>query len=147
MWLWFAIFLVVFFAIGQLLAQSNRARITGSAKDVSAAVASGAQVTATNLSTNLQSIAATNKVGVYTLLNLPIGEYSLACSKQGLANYSGRTLAIDQAAHVIFVLKIGARSEAATVTANCLAFAAPNLFRVHSWLCRRTGRCRRQSSG
>lgn len=117
---WLAAFLVLLVAAGEVLAQSDRATISGTVKDISGAVVVGAQVTATHLTTNAQYLAATNTVGAYTLLNLPIGPYSLACSRPGFADYqrSGITLAISQVAQVDIVVRIGATSQTATVNGD-----------------------------
>ena len=52
---------------GEMLAQSDLAAITGTVKDATGAVIVGAEVVATHLSSNLQSSAATNAAGAYTL--------------------------------------------------------------------------------
>ena len=105
---------------GEMLAQSDLAAITGTVKDATGAVIVGAEVVATHLSSNLQSTASTNAVGAYTLLNLSVGQYTLACSKEGFAKHqrSGINLVISQVAEVDIVLRISAASGAAVVTAD-----------------------------
>ena len=60
------------------------------------------------------------KFGVYHLRNLPIGEYTLAASREEFANYqhTGINLAISQVAEIDIVLKIGATAGAVTVTGD-----------------------------
>src|SRR5260370_1190211 len=114
----FIVFSVLLFTTGNARAQSDRASITGTVRDASGAVIAGVQVTAANAATSLQESAATNEIGVYSLRNLPVGEYTLACSKVGFGTYrrSGINLAIRQVAEIDIVLMIGANTEAVTVT-------------------------------
>jgi len=109
---------VLLFTAAEMLAQSDRASITGTIKDSSGAVVSGAQVTVTNAEDDIQASAETNGMGVYTVLNLPIGRYRLACSKQGFKKYerSDINLTIDQVAEIDAMLTVGSSSDAVTVT-------------------------------
>ena len=118
--LWFGVLLVLLISTREMPAQSDRATITGVVTDVSGAVVAGAQVAATNVSDNFQSSAATNAMGRFTLLNLPIGQYMLACSKDGFERYrrSGVDLAISEATEIDMVLTTGSNSEAVTVTGD-----------------------------
>lgn len=112
------VFSVLLFGAGEILAQSNRASITGTIKDPSGAVIPGVGVMLTNPGNAIQTSTVTDSLGVYTLLNLPIGQYALACSKDGFGNYqrSGINLLIAQVAEIDIVLAIGASTETATVT-------------------------------
>jgi len=114
------VLMALLLSTGEMLAQSDRAAITGTITDVSGAVIAGAWLIATNVNNNLQSATATNAVGAYTLLNLPIGQYTLTCSKDGFAKYqrSGINLAISQRAEVDIVLRISATTQAAVVMAD-----------------------------
>ena len=114
------IFAVLLLPSGETLAQSDLAAITGRVTDVSGAVVVGARVVATNLGNNLQFVTVTNAVGEYTLLNLPVGPYSLVCSKAGFAEYqrSGITLDIAQVAKVSIVVQVGAATTSTVVTAD-----------------------------
>ena len=102
------------------LAQSDLATITGAARDVTGAVIVGAEVIATHRSSNLRFSAATNALGAFNLLNLPIGDYRLTCSKDGFATYerSGIQLVIGQVAEVGIVLSISPTAQTAVVTAD-----------------------------
>ena len=112
--------LVLLLSAVNVCAQSDRASITGTVRDTSGAAIEGAQVTVANDATSLQESAATNEVGVYRFRNLPIGEYTLECSKVEFGNYerSGISLAISQFAEIDIVLKIGANAQAVTVAAD-----------------------------
>ncbi|HTZ96227.1 MAG TPA: carboxypeptidase regulatory-like domain-containing protein [Terriglobales bacterium] len=111
-----AVFLVCFCAT-KVLAQSDRAMISGIVKDVTGALVVGARMTATDVNTNLESSVATDGSGRFTLLNLPIGKYTLSCSKEGFERFqqSGLDLAIAQSTKVNIVLTVGSRSETVSV--------------------------------
>lgn len=110
--------LVVFLVLGSALAQSDRASITGTVKDSSGAVVPGATVTATNDATNVQSSATTNSLGLYSILNLPIGRYTIRFTHAGFAalERKGVALQVSQVAEIDSVLKVGGSSEVLTVT-------------------------------
>src|SRR5260370_22113534 len=58
-------------------AQSDRGTVTGTVKDPSGAVVSGAAVTATNASTGAVHTTTTSGEGDYTLSELPAGSYKI----------------------------------------------------------------------
>jgi hypothetical protein len=72
---------------GFLWAQADRGAISGTVTDPSRAIIPGVQVTATNVDTKVQTTTTTNEVGLYTVLNLPIGKYSVTFMKQGFKTY------------------------------------------------------------
>jgi hypothetical protein len=105
---------------GFLWAQADRGAITGTVTDPSGAVIPGVQVTGTNVDTKVQTTTTTNEVGLYTVLNLPIGKYSVTFTKQGFKAYdrSGITVAIAQVVQLDAVMQVGAVTESVTVTAE-----------------------------
>src|SRR5271165_3213219 len=109
---------VLLLTAGEILAQSDLASITGNVKDPSGAVVAGAQIYVTNASDDLQASSVTNAAGVYTVLNLPIGDYRLVCSKEGFKKYerSEIKLTIGQVAEIDAVLTVGASTETLAVT-------------------------------
>jgi len=111
---------VLFLSATEMAAQSDRAMITGIVQDASGAVIAAAQVTATNVKTGLESSATTSAIGRYALVNLPIGQYALACSHTGFVKYerSGISLGISQVAEIDVVLVAGANTESVKVTAD-----------------------------
>lgn len=111
---------VLLFGTGETLGQSDRAQIRGEIKDPSGAVMAGVQISATNLSNNFHTTVLTDQAGAYTLLNLPIGSYQLACSKEGFVEYhrSGITLMIGQIAEVDLTMNVRASPESSTVLAD-----------------------------
>ncbi len=58
-------------------------QITGIVTDSTGAAVSGAEVTVTNQSTGLSRTAKTNDDGLYVVLNLPVGTYSITTTMQG----------------------------------------------------------------
>jgi hypothetical protein len=117
---WFALLLVFFFNTWKVLAQSDRATISGTVKDVSGALVAGAQVIVTNVNNNLQSSTTTNAAGRFALLNLAIGKYTIVCSKDGFEKYqhSDLDLAISQEFDLDIALTIGSKSETLTVVGD-----------------------------
>ena len=111
---------VLFLSATEMAAQSDRATITGIVRDASGAVVAAAQVTATNLKTGLESSTTTSAIGRYALVNLPIGEYVLACSHSGFVKYrrSGISLGINQVAEIDVGLAAGANTESVKVSAD-----------------------------
>jgi hypothetical protein len=109
---------VLLLAAAEMLAQSDRASITGTIKDSSGAVIPGVEITVTNAGDDLQASATTNAMGVYTVLNLPVRRYKLACFKEGFKKYErdAINLTISQVAEIDAVLIVGASTETIVVT-------------------------------
>jgi hypothetical protein len=112
--------LVPFLFVGLLWAQSDRGTITGTVTDETGAVVPGVEVTAMNVDTGVATSATTNSVGLYTILNLPIGSYSVTFTKAGFKAYQrdGITVAIAQVVEVNGAMQVGAVTESVTVTAE-----------------------------
>jgi hypothetical protein len=113
-----AVGLVLFLLTGMLAAQSDRATITGTVKDASGAVVPDVQVTATNDNTNVQTTVRSNGLGLYTILNLPIGQYHVTFAKDGFKTFErkGITLLVSQVAQINAALEVGTKSETVTIT-------------------------------
>ena len=101
-------------------AQQATALITGTVKDPSGAVVTGAKVTLKNSNTNIARTATTNKDGDYLFTLVPIGAYELMVEQQGFEKYvhKGITLEINQNARQNVVLKVGATSQVVEVTGD-----------------------------
>jgi hypothetical protein len=110
---------------GVLWAQSDRATITGTVSDPSGAVVPGVSVTATNLDTGVRTASVSNDVGIYTLLNLPIGRYSVTFAKEGFhtLDRAGISLAIAQVLKLDATLPVGHMTEMVTVEADASPLA------------------------
>ena len=117
---WFARVSLFLLTGGVMFGQSDRASITGTVRDTSGAVVPGVRVSVTNASSAFEASAITNELGGYEILDLPIGQYALACSRPGFSKYqrSDVHLAISQAAEIDVVLTIGANAETVIVAAD-----------------------------
>jgi len=110
--------LALFFLAGPAWAQSDRATLTGTVTDTSGAVIPGASVTATNMETKVVTSATSNDVGLYRILNLPVGQYSVSFQKQGFKSVerTGIFLAISQVAEINVTLQVGTVAQTVEVT-------------------------------
>jgi hypothetical protein len=118
MFLWSCILPLVF--TSALWAQSNRATITGTIVDASGGVIAGVEITATNLGTNVTSSGVSNDAGIYSILNLPAGQYSVKFTKTGFApfEYVDITLDVGGVAQLNPTLTLGTVQASITVTEN-----------------------------
>ena len=104
---------------GTAWAQHDTATVTGTVTDSGGAVLPAANVTITNLNTKLVFNGVSNQDGIYSIPNLPIGDYTLDIRHQGFKTYSVPNLHL-VAAQVLEVnakLSVGAISETVHVTA------------------------------
>jgi hypothetical protein len=99
-------------------AQSDRASITGTVEDSSAAVLPGVQVHVTNIGTNEVQTDTTDNSGLYRVSNLPIGNYAVSFSKNGFKTLDrkGVVLRISQVAEIDATLQVGGATETVEVT-------------------------------
>ena len=93
--------------------------IRGTVTDQSGALVPDARITVTNVATGL-SKTVTSKDGEFTILQLPVGDYSVRIEKTGFKTFtaSGIHLEINQAYAVNAKMDVGAISETVTVEAN-----------------------------
>jgi hypothetical protein len=112
------VFLAFSMAVPTMVAQSDRATIMGTVTDVSSAVVPGVQVTVTNVGTGEKQITTTTDTGLYRVVSLPIGSYTVSFSKNGFKTLDrkGITLLIGQVAEINARLQVGAASETVVVT-------------------------------
>src|SRR5215469_330604 len=103
-----------------LAAQTDRATVTGTISDPSGAVVPGVQVVVTNSANGLQLQTSTNALGAYSLLNVPIGRYMLATTKEGFADYrqTGIVLLVGQAVELNIHLSVANGTSSAVVVAS-----------------------------
>ncbi|HUJ31239.1 MAG TPA: TonB-dependent receptor [Candidatus Acidoferrum sp.] len=101
-----------------LLAQSNRATITGTVTDSSGAVVPGVTVNATNVGTGVVTSAVTNNDGIYSVFNLFPGTYDVEFARKGFKplNERGIKLESTQVAELNAKLEVGTITETVTVT-------------------------------
>jgi hypothetical protein len=95
------------------------ASIRGTVIDQSGALVPDARVTVTNIATGL-SKTVTSKDGEFSILQLPVGNYSVKIEKPGFRTYtaSGIHLDVNQAYALNARVELGAVSETVTVEAN-----------------------------
>ncbi len=99
-------------------AQATTGRISGSVKDTSGGVLPGVTVTVTEIKTGFTRTDVTDDKGVYTFVNLPLGEYTVAAELQGFkkASKAGFVLVADGRIGADFALEVGAFTETVQVT-------------------------------
>ncbi len=102
-----------------LYAQGNRSSITGTVTDPSNAVVEGVKVTAKNLGTGVETGGFTNNDGIYSILNLFPGDYSLKFSKSGFQTIElpSITLLSTQVAKIDQRMAVATTTQTITVTA------------------------------
>jgi len=95
----------------------------GTVSDKSGAVIPGAQVTATNIGTNLARTAQTNAEGLYRFDFMPIGSYSVEVTATGFKKFVQKGIALDVnvMARVDVPLEIGESTEQIEVTGSAPA--------------------------
>ena len=111
---------LVVFTAQVLLAQTDKAQLTGILTDPSKAPIADADVMLTNSATSAQRSTKTNSDGYYTLLLLEPGSYTLRIQKTGFETMLQSNLKLDvaQSARLDFALSIGSVNQQITVTAS-----------------------------
>lgn len=104
----------------QGFAQVNTASLTGLVSDPTGAAVTGANVTAKNRATNVETSATTDSSGYYTFASLPVGGYTLTVEVQGFKKTVQDNVALEvgQKARIDFTLAVGAIGETSTITAS-----------------------------
>jgi len=108
------------FATGTMLNAQTTTTLYGAVSDRTGATIPGAEVSATNIDTNLTRAATTNAEGQYRLEFMPIGNYKINISATGFKKYvqTGITLDVNVVARVDVTLDVGATSDEIEVTAT-----------------------------
>ncbi|MDR3737981.1 MAG: TonB-dependent receptor [Terracidiphilus sp.] len=99
--------------------QVDRGSISGLVTDATGAVVPGVTVAVTETETGVHYKGdVSNEQGVYRILNLPIGTYSLVFSRDGFKSYTrgGVTVSMSQNVTLNAKLEIGNRVDSVTVT-------------------------------
>ena len=96
------------------------ASIRGTVVDPSGAVVPDAQLTATNLATGLRYTTTSSSDGLFSFLQLPIGDYSVTSEKSGFKSFTASHihLDLDQIFSLKVPMELGTTSETITVEAN-----------------------------
>jgi hypothetical protein len=101
-------------------AQSGRGTISGVLADASGDVLTLADVEAANEQTRIVTTTRSNSDGLYALLNLPVGTYTVRFRKSGFAplDRPGIAVGLQSAITLDATLRIGAVTDAVTVVAE-----------------------------
>jgi outer membrane receptor protein involved in Fe transport len=114
--------LCLFLSMASLYAQSEvgGATLNGTITDPSAASVSGATVTAVDQGTGFSRSTVTNEAGLYSLIRLPVGTYTLTVGQKGFQTTKRTDIALNvgAVATVDVALAIGAAQEVVSVTAD-----------------------------
>lgn len=118
--------LVLLFSPLVLIAQSQKAQLTGNITDSSGALVPGVQVTVTNVATDDKRTTTSDEAGLYTVPLLEPGKYEITVKKEGFhaVTRSGIELHVNQTARVDVVLEVGAVAESVEVTGGVAALQA-----------------------
>jgi hypothetical protein len=104
----------------QMFGQSNKGTITGTVSDSAGAVIPGAPVVVTNMETGARSETVSTGTGNYSILQLPVGSYTLTIEQPGFGKYEQKNIQVDVAVttRVDVVLKVGSATDSVTITAE-----------------------------
>jgi hypothetical protein len=110
-----SVFLLPNAAMGQ---GSATASVTGTVRDQSGAVISGAQIVITQTDTGFSKTAVSSDSGSFAFAVLPVGPYRLEVRKEGFSSYqqTGIVLTVNQAAQLPVTLAVGEIKEVIQVT-------------------------------
>ena len=101
--------IAVFLLSWSLLGQSNRGAITGTVADSAGALVPGAKVVLANTETGARFDTITTGTGNYSVLQLPVGTYTLAVEQPGFRKYEQTNIQVQVAVttRVDVALKVG----------------------------------------
>ncbi len=111
-------FVVLVFVLGAPAKAQTTATIVGTISDSSGAILPGAQVTARNVDTSLTRTVSTSDAGAYRIEFLPVGNYVIEVSANGLNKVSrtGIVLQVNDTARIDVSLTVGPVNENVTIT-------------------------------
>src|SRR5215475_244221 len=113
-----AICVLILFTV-PLIAQTDRAAVTGTVSDPSNAVIPGVQVTLHAVATGLEYHTQTNETGTYTVSSLPIGSYTMSIVLNGFKPLRIDTFALNvgQTRTINPIMEVGAVTSEVSVEA------------------------------
>src|SRR6266542_5367275 len=120
-------FCLVFFSLSFLLssavAQIQNGQFTGTVADPSGAAIPGANVTVTNLGTNLSVTSRTNDAGLYSAREMPLGTYKITVEAKGFKTTTDNNIVLNAGTtqHVDFKLQVGQAASVVEVTGEVAA--------------------------
>jgi hypothetical protein len=103
-----------------MFAQGDRGNITGTVTDSTGAIVPGAKVTVTHTATNIQNTMTTTDAGLFNLVALQVGQYSVRVEKEGFKPNvrSGLSLAASATIRVDVSLEVGTAQQTVEVVAD-----------------------------
>ena len=101
-----------------LSAQTITGAITGTVSDSTGAVVAGVKVTAANTGTGIVYTNETNAAGIYNLVFLPVGRYSVTAEAKGFKKLTAGPFALEtnQVARVDLKLEVGDLTQSVEIT-------------------------------
>lgn len=117
---WLCIFFLVTLGSITALAQAGRGSITGIVTDPSGALVPGAKVTLLDKATGVKQHTVTSAAGLYSFISLNPGLYEVTAGQTGFASVAvdNITVNVDQVTQANVTLRVGATTEAVTVTSG-----------------------------
>jgi hypothetical protein len=112
--------LVLCFAAGLAQAQIDSGSITGTVRDHTGALVSGAKVTITNEATNVSANTVTNSTGEYVAASLKVGTYTVTVEQPGFQKsvHSGIVLNVQDRKQVDATMELGAVTQQINVAGD-----------------------------
>ncbi len=122
------LFFLVGFASIAAYSQNSQGTILGHVQDSSGAAVARANLTATNVNTNVTQQFTTNNGGDYVLVDMIPGTYQVKVERAGFKTEVSRNLIleVDQTLRQDFTLQVGTMSETITVTADAQMLQTDN---------------------
>ncbi len=105
------------------LAQIQNGQFTGTVTDPSGASVANAQVTVTNVATNLSVTTTTNQEGLYVAKELPVGTYKISAEATGFKTITNNNVTLNAGtiARMDFKMQLGQAREIVEVTGEASA--------------------------
>ena len=112
----------------QIFGQSNKGTITGTISDSAGAVIPGAHVVVTDTATGSKFETVSTGTGNYSILQLPVGVYSLNIEQAGFGKFEQKNIQVEvaQTTRVDVALKVGSATDSVTITAESSALKTEN---------------------
>src|ERR1022692_1231832 len=109
--------LLILVTASGMWAQGTSPSITGTLKDASGAVITGATARATSVESGRDFTSVSNEVGIYNLIALPPGNYTVTVEAKGFKRVATNTilLEVNQVARVDLTLEVGAVADTVAV--------------------------------
>jgi Carboxypeptidase regulatory-like domain len=111
-------FVVLLLSAVSLFAQGDRGTIAGLVTDASGGVIPGGTIEAVQQGTNLRAETVTTTTGVYRLLALPIGKYTVTATVPGFQTHvlQDVQVQVNQTTTIDIALTVGQVAETVTIT-------------------------------